>query len=285
VPTLLTERMGHPASAKLVIIAVDGIGMLHSSTAAAYDTLRRGLATSGRLMVPCPWARTAAAEFRGEDIGVSFTLLAEHDRYRWGPITHAPSLVDGNGGFPATAPDLWDHASIDEVRRECRAQIERAIFWGFDVSHLDAHLDALHLRPEFFDCALELAIEFQLPLRLPNAETETRAGFPFRRLAAEEGVFVPDHVIDVSLPAAHSLELAAHRLQPGVTELRLRPALDEPELRAVHHDGSWAGPVDHHSALTNPALRATIEDLLARSGATTLGYRTIRAAQRSFATS
>ena len=64
------------------------------------------------------------------------TLNAEHDRYRWGPITHAPSLLDGDGGFPRTIDDLWEHADLDEVRRECRAQIERAILWGFDVTHL-----------------------------------------------------------------------------------------------------------------------------------------------------
>ena len=93
---------------------------------------------------------------------MGLTLNAEHDLYRWGPITHAPSLLDGDGGFPRTAADLWDHADLDEVRRECRAQLERAIYWGFDVSHLDAHLDAVQLKPEFFDVFLDLAEEFRL---------------------------------------------------------------------------------------------------------------------------
>ena len=139
-------------------------------------------------MVPAPWARDAAAQYRGEDIGVGLTLNAEHDLYRWGPITHAPSLLDGDGGFPRTAADLWDHADLDEVRRECRAQLERAIYWGFDVSHLDAHLDAVQLKPEFFDVFLDLAEEFRLPLRLPDASAQRLAGFPFRALAAERGV-------------------------------------------------------------------------------------------------
>jgi len=112
-----------------------------------------------------------------------------------GPITHAPSLLDGDGGFPRTAADLWDHADLDEVRRECRAQLERAIYWGFDVSHLDAHLDAVQLKPEFFDVFLDLAEEFGLPLRLPDASAQRLAGFPFRALAAERGVVSPDRVI------------------------------------------------------------------------------------------
>ena len=53
--------------------------------------------TSAGLMVPCPWARDAAAAYRGEDVGVHLTLNAEWERFRWGPITHAPSLLDGDG--------------------------------------------------------------------------------------------------------------------------------------------------------------------------------------------
>ena len=131
-------------------------------------------------MVPCPWAREAAARYRGEDIGVHLTLNAEHELYRWGPITHAPSLLGGDGGFPRTMEDVWDHADLDEVRRECRAQIERAILWGFDVSHLDAHMAVLQLRPEFFDVYVDMAVEFGLPLRMLGGRLEDYLGFPAR---------------------------------------------------------------------------------------------------------
>src|SRR5665213_1665435 len=63
------------------------------------------------------WAREAASRFRGDDVGVRLTLNAEHDLYRWGPITQAPSLLDGDGWFPRTVTDVWDHADLDEVRR------------------------------------------------------------------------------------------------------------------------------------------------------------------------
>ena len=125
-------------------------------------------------MVPCPWARDAAAMYRGEDVGVHLTLNAEWDTYRWGPITHSPSLLDGDGGFPRTVEDVWDHADLDEVRKECRAQIERAIYWGFDVSHLDSHMGTMQLRPEFFDVYLELAVDFRLPLRMAPARAAER---------------------------------------------------------------------------------------------------------------
>src|SRR4051794_12692100 len=134
--TTLAERLGYAADAKLLIVSCDDLGLTHAGNVATYDALRHGEATSASLMVPCPWARDAAGGYRGEDVGVHLTLNAELETYRWGPITHSPSLLDGDGGFPRTVEDAWDHADLDEVRRECRAQIERAIVWGFDVSHL-----------------------------------------------------------------------------------------------------------------------------------------------------
>src|SRR5215467_10293841 len=193
----LAERLGYAPDAKLLIINCDDLGSSRSANVAVYESLRDGLASSASLMVPCPWARDAAAMYRGEDVGVHLTLNAEWETYRWGPITHSPSLLDGDGGFPRTVEDLWDHADTDEVRRECRAQIERAIYWGFDVSHLSCHLGSLESRPEFFDVALELAVEFALPLRLPDASAEERLGFPLRSLGAEEGVVSPDHLVRV----------------------------------------------------------------------------------------
>src|SRR2546426_3586382 len=191
----LASRLGHADDAKLLIVNADDLGSSHAANVGVYEALREGIATSATLMVPCPWARDAAARYRGEDVGVHLTLNSEWDLYRWGPITYGPSLLDGDGGFPRTVEDLWDHADLDEVRRECRAQVERAIYWGFDVSHLDSHMGTLQLRPEFFDVYLELAVDFRLPLRLSGASSERTVGFPFRRLAAEEGVLFPDHLV------------------------------------------------------------------------------------------
>jgi hypothetical protein len=189
--TSVVERLGYPPHTRLLIVNCDDLGSCHAANVGVYEALRDGVATSASLMVPCPWARDAAARYRGEDIGVHLTLNAEHDLFRWGPITQAPSLLDGDGGFPRTLQDLWDHADLDEVRRECRAQVERAIYWGFDVSHLDSHMGTLELRPEFFDIYLELAVDFDLPMRLGPASSERAVGFPFRALAEERASSPP----------------------------------------------------------------------------------------------
>ncbi|HEY4377019.1 MAG TPA: polysaccharide deacetylase family protein [Acidimicrobiales bacterium] len=275
--TELAERLGYGPDARVLILNCDDLGLSQAANAAIYESVRSGIATSASLMVPCPWSREAASQYRGEDVGVHLTLNAEHDRYRWGPITHAPSLLDGDGGFPRTVSDLWDHADLDEARRELRAQVERAILWGFDVSHLDSHMGALQLRPEFFDIYLDLAVEFALPLRLSGQSTERAIGFPFRKLAAENGVLFPDHFVNVGggIGSRRVIERTIHDLRPGVTEMFVHPAVDTPEQRAF--DEEWAGRVDdHHLMCFDPALPV----MLRRAGIERIGYRRLRDLQR-----
>lgn len=273
----LASRLGHPDDAKLVIISCDDLGSCHGATVGVYRALREGVATCASIMMPAPWARFAAAEYAGEDIGVHLTLNAEHPVYRWGPLTHAPSLLSGEGGFPRSIDDLWEHADSAEVLRECRAQIERALAWGIDVTHLAPHLTSITLRPEFFDVYLELAHEFRLPVRLPSTISAEAAGFPFRTLAADEGVVFPDHFDhDWRTGSRERVLSAINSLQPGVTEIHVQPAIDTPEVRALGEVAT--GWIDDLALVTTDnALR----DALAESGAILIGYRELRDAMRA----
>jgi len=212
-------------------------------------------------------------------VGVHLTLNAEYDLYRWGPITHAPSLLDGDGGFPRTVEDVWDHADTEEVRKELRAQVERAILWGFDISHLDSHMGTVQLKPEFFDVYLELAVEFQLPMRLGGASTQRAIGFPFRDLAAEEGVLFPDHLVVIpGVGTRRTLEKRLLDLKPGVTEVYVHPAIDTPELRSFSPD--WASRVDDHAYVVHDG---SLRTMIQRGGVKLIGYRELRDVQRAAA--
>jgi predicted glycoside hydrolase/deacetylase ChbG (UPF0249 family) len=275
-PTL-AERLGHPPDARLVIISCDDLGLCHAADVGVYRAMREGAATCASLMVPAPWSRHAAAMYEeGDDIGVHLTLNCEHENYRWGPITHAPSLLSGDGGFPRSIDDLWEHADPDEVRRECRAQIERALAWGIDVTHLAPHLTAITLRPEFFDIYVEMAVDFRLPVRLPSTITPDQAGFPFRRLAAEEGVVFPDHFDhDWRAGSRDRVYHAVAELEAGVTEIHVQPVIDTPEVRAIsEHAQGW---IDDYELVTNDER---LTKLLAASGAIRIGYRDLRDAMR-----
>lgn len=274
----LAERLGHPPDARLVIISCDDLGSCHAANVGVVRALHDGLATCASLMVPAPWARHAAELCQpGDDIGVHLTLNAEHPTYRWGPITHAPSLLSGDGGFPRTIDDLWEHADPEEVRRELRAQVERAVAWDIDVTHLAPHLTAITLRPEFFDVYLELAVDLQLPIRLPSTISEEQAGFPFRRLAADEDVVFPDHFDhDWRAGSRERVRQTLTDLAPGVTEIHVQPAIDTPEVRAMTPAAeAW---IDDLDLVTNDPL---LPELLERAGAVTIGYADLRRAMRS----
>jgi predicted glycoside hydrolase/deacetylase ChbG (UPF0249 family) len=277
----LAERLGHAADAKLVILSCDDLGSCHAATVGVYQAIRDGVATCASIMVPAPWARHAATLYRPtDDIGVHLTLNAEHETYRWGPITHAPSLLSGETGFPRDLTDLWEHADPSEVFRELQAQIERAIAWGIDVTHLAPHLTAITLRPEFFDVYLELACMFRLPIRLPSTVSEAQAGFPFRKLAAAEGVVFPDHFDHDWRPGSRDRVMGAlASLAPGVTELHVQPAIDTLEVRALTPSADeWIDDLDF--VTNDPGLPAAID----AAGAVLIGYRELRSAMRTEST-
>ena len=271
----LASRLGHSDDARLVIISCDDLGSCHGATEGVYQAIRNGVATCASIMVPAPWARYAADQYKGEDIGVHLTLNAEHPLYRWGPLTHAPTLLSGEGGFPRSVDDLWEHADSTEVLRECRAQIERALAWGIDVSHLAPHLTSITLRPEFFDVYLELAVEFKLPIRLPSTISASAAGFPFRQLAADEGIVFPDHFDhDWRTGSRERVLTALASLEPGVTEIHVQPSIDTAEVRALGEVAT--GWIDDLALATSDELRNAVT----ASGAVLIGYRELRDAMR-----
>jgi hypothetical protein len=124
---------------------------------------------------------------------------------------------------------------------------------------------------------LDLAVEFRLPIRLPSTIDAEHAGFPFRRLAAEEGVLFPDHFDHDWRPGSRERVFAAiAALEPGVTEIHVQPVVDTPEVRAVSLDAeAW---IDDHRLVVEdaPAVRAALDAV----GATVIGYRSLRELMR-----
>ena len=176
--TTLAERLGHPAEHAPGHHLLRRPGqLLTPPTSACTGRSATASATCASLMVPAPWARARRRRATaGDDIGVHLTLNAEHDALPLGP-DHPRPVAAVAATAASRAPSTTSGSTPTPTRccRECRAQIERAIAWGIDVTHLAPHLTAITLRPEFFDVYLELAVEFALPIRLPSTITD-RAG-------------------------------------------------------------------------------------------------------------
>ena len=164
VPMLVKSRMKFSSVKKM--------GM--PTTRPVTTVLKAGVATSATLMVPCPWALDGLEQARGFDIGVHLTFTAEYPTYRWRPLTGAKSLCDEQGYMPAEPATVWARADLAEVAAECRAQIDQALAWGLDPTHLDAHMGTMQIEPRYFALFVDLAVEYRLPLRMFGAGAERR---------------------------------------------------------------------------------------------------------------
>ncbi|MGH6913747.1 MAG: ChbG/HpnK family deacetylase, partial [Geminicoccales bacterium] len=93
------ERLGHPASARLLVLHADDLGMAHAVNRATFEAFDQGWITSASILVPCPWFPEVARWARAHpeaDLGIHLALNSEWTGFRWGPasaISDVPSLL------------------------------------------------------------------------------------------------------------------------------------------------------------------------------------------------
>jgi chitin disaccharide deacetylase len=240
----LTERLGYPRDAKLLIVHADDLGMAHSVNVATIKAFESGLVTSGSIMVPCPWLPEIAAYARANpqaDLGLHLTLTSEWTQFRWGPVApkdRVASLLDNNGYFRLTETEAAKYADPKEVEMEIRAQIERAKALGIVPTHLDSHMGTLYQNKALFEIFLRVAREQKLPVRVAKAWF-TRADF-LPELLTPNDVFI-DRVLDINPSVAPQdwasfYSDALRKLEPGVTEVVIHLAYDDAEMRGATSD-------------------------------------------------
>jgi hypothetical protein len=278
------ERLGYAPDTRVLIINADDFGMCHDQNEGVMAGLTEGLFTSSTILVTCPWFEEAAAFARDNpaaDLGVHLTLTAEWDTYKWGPVSprHAvPSLVDERGYLWQTVEQVWEHANLDEAEAELRAQIEKALAAGIDVTHLDSHMGTLQLRADYHEIYARLAAEYLLPIRLASRNMMRTMMGAILDLLDGSGVVTPDHLVfhgpaSVSETEAYWTNLI-RSLYPGVTEVLCHPALARDELKSCARD-ALQREADFRYFTSDQARR-----LLAREGIEMIGYRKLRDLQR-----
>jgi hypothetical protein len=196
--------------ARQVIIHEDDVGMCHGANVAYLDLFRRGICSSGSVMVPCPWLPEIAEAAQNDptlDLGVHLTLTSEKKHYRWGPLTKpsaAAGLTDAHGYLWDNVGDLRRRAHPEAVEAELRAQIDRALAMGIDVTHLDAHQYAA-MAPEFVTIYARLGEEYRVPVMFPRhfAEIDYRPNLGEVDLAVYP--WIADRLADIDHPLMDSL--------------------------------------------------------------------------------
>ncbi|HEY5913726.1 MAG TPA: polysaccharide deacetylase family protein [Verrucomicrobiae bacterium] len=283
----LAERLGYKADDRLLIVNGDDAGMCHTANLATMECLEKGLMRSSTIMVPCPWFPEIAGyakEHPEKDFGVHLCHTSEWSKYRWGPVAgldKVPGLVDDSGYLWRGVEQVYAHATAEQAFVEGRAQIKRALAAGVDVTHLDSHMGTLQLNPEYVKMYLQLAIEFDLPVRMASQETLARNGYPqIREQFAARGVLFPDHFIyeelkDENKGVKQFWLTIVKNLKPGVTELYIHAGQPTDELKAI--SGSWSTRSQECEVFArDPEMRQLVEDQKIKL----IGYRPIRDLQR-----
>jgi chitin disaccharide deacetylase len=285
----LAERLGHGSATPLLIVNADDFGTHHGANVAIVEGFRHGSLSSTSLMVPCPWAAGAAidtqhavAEGITMDVGVHLTLTSEWPKYRWASITGHPVLHGHDGRMHVGHAQFHSAVSaagadgMAAVRAECAAQIELALTWGVDVTHLDGHMGVIYSSAELLDIIIDLAAEYRLPMRMVSPSRERSLGFECRQPAADRGVLFPDSFVETYLDARPRHERVLASLRPGVTEILLHPAIHSDDLFAAFDDG--AERVANYG-FTLPG--GGLLELVHANGIRLVGFRALRDAQRA----
>jgi predicted glycoside hydrolase/deacetylase ChbG (UPF0249 family) len=289
-PNPLLAKLGFSDHDRLAIIHADDIGMCQASLQAFKDLWENESITSGAVMVPCPWFPAAVEMYRQNprmDLGVHLVLTSEWDFYRWRPLTAAvtgSSLVDQEGFFPRSDAEIQAGADPEEAASELFAQVERAMAFGLDVTHIDTHMGAVG-HPKFMHAYLQLANRFRLPPMIPrgdaamfqshgmDAELSTFLAVYTAQLE-EQGIPLVDLVTGMPLDQPDGqMEVAKKMLRelpPGLTHFIIHPSIDTPELRAITPD--WLSRVANYQVF----MRKELQDFIKSEGIHLIGYRRIR---------
>ena len=283
----LLHELGYKPDERVVVVHVDDLGMSRAANVGGVRALE-ATATCGSVMVPCPGFADMAdmARERPElDLGVHLTLNCEYEGHRWAPVRgDVPSLVAPDGGMWRTTRETVEHAQVEEVDRELRAQIYRALEAGIDVTHIDSHMGTV-FDLKFVDVYFRLAHEFKLPAFIPRLRRQEarvlNLGSRFaefeRRIDAAEAAGFPifDHfeADSLSFTPGSGLEhnsARIDRLGPGLAYLITHCAEGGPELEAITPD--WRQRDEEHRIYSDGTMARELE----RRGIRTSGMRPLR---------
>jgi predicted glycoside hydrolase/deacetylase ChbG (UPF0249 family) len=266
----IAERLGYPADSKLLIILADDVGVYHAANAASFTALNQGAVTSGTVMQTSPWLTEVAAYAQQHpdiSLGVHLTLSAEYNTYRWStvaPRDQVPSLLDPTGYLYIHGSDTVSHAKPAEIERELRAQIDRALQFGFNPDFVDSHQRALFSNEELFRIYMKVAHDYKLPFLIGR---DRATGGRFVPLVSDKDLVVDSvTVIPSTTPDQDWLGFysrAAKSLKPGLHQFYVHLAFDDAEAESISVDHTAYGPAWRQrdfNVMTSPEFKKVLSE-------------------------
>ena len=266
-------------AARLLVINADDLGLAAGVNRGIVEAHDAGTLSSASMMVNTPAfpeAVSLALARPRMGIGLHFNIVAGR------PLTNAASLVNARTGEFHSLPDLARRAlagrvRMEDVRRECDAQLRALVGAGIRPTHLDSHRHA-HALPGILPAVAASAHEAGLhwvrrPLDRPSMPDIAAGAKMFvlhaawrRALVGVDRAHLPllaraPHFRGIALQGAPDVEqlllALLDRLPDGATELMLHPGYDDAALAA--QDPYRREREREVAALRSPAVRARLD--------------------------
>ncbi|GIQ58322.1 carbohydrate deacetylase [Flavobacterium collinsii] len=239
----LAQKLGYPENTKLLIIHADDAGLSHSENQATIKTLQNGFVNSYSIMTPCPWFFEMANFAKNNpqyDCGVHLTLTCEWKNYKFGPVlplSEVSSLTDQNGHFYKSRADFKNHAKPSEIKKELTAQIEKALQFGIQPTHLDSHMCSIGVTPEILEIYKELGRQYNLPVFINKQFVESislsNEEYNFDDMLLTDNLLIGYYNDFEKGELRNSYSKALDNAIPGLNVFLLHPAYDDFEMQGI----------------------------------------------------
>ncbi|MBD3219353.1 MAG: ChbG/HpnK family deacetylase [candidate division Zixibacteria bacterium] len=257
----LAKICGFSENDRLLIVNADDFGLCSSTNRAVAELIDKEVVNSVSMFASAE-NTDEGLELLGErrqSTGIHLTLTSEWENHVLSPVLPGEmvhSLLNGSGQFYSEIKHLYLTADNDEVEAECRAQIEHMLDCGIIIDHLDTHMGAMQLRPDFVEIYLKLASEYNLPMRMGSKSLAQLMGLPAEQLddARKMGLAFPDNLIYIPMSFTpdkkirfQAYECAVRNIPPGITEIYFHPSYNGDDFKALQHEYSKRKDISYES--------------------------------------
>ena len=266
---LLNSAFAQQNTIRLVVRG-DDMGYTHSGNEALIKCYQEGFETSIEVLVASPWFPEAVKLLKqnpGIDVGIHLDLTSEWANIKWRPLSDCKSLKDSDGYFfPMVFPNknypgkaiVENKWKIEDVEKEFRAQIELALKYLPQISHLSAHMGCTNISPEVRALTNRLAREYKIPVD-PEWDHKGNIGYDGPSKTPEEKI--------------QSFINMLNKLEPGKTYIFVdHPGICNDELRAVWHIG-YEDVCTDRQGVTDLYTNEKVKSLIKQKGIQLIGYR------------
>ncbi len=207
-----------------IIINADDFGLSKGVNEGIYQLFVQRIVTSTSILANLPGFHHATETAKANpelSVGIHLNLTYGQPLL---PRREVKTLVDCAGNFLKTAAPVLENGDALEMEKEFRAQIERCLSAGINLTHMDTHHN-LHSDLRVLTILINLAREFKIPAvrRLNHQELE------------RFGVVSPDSCIQEIWFDDDNEKLARllANLSDGVTEITCHPGYIDQDLKDI----------------------------------------------------